>query len=101
MDLKDRWIYCSERMPPPDHNRSPVWKADTVPDVWNESKPCLVGILNKDYSRQLGAGVYCRRYDGSEYWSGTAEDGKDLRDLNVIAWQPFPRLPDPPLKEGS
>ena len=97
MDKLTGWVYCSDRLPSPDH----LCKFEDGSSSWTESKSCMVGVLNKDFSRQLGFGTYCRSVNGEEYWSGTTEDGEDLYKMNVVAWMPLPRLPDPPLKEDA
>ena len=91
------WIYCRDRLPSPDH----MEKFDDGSGAWTESKRCIVGVVNDDGSRQLGIGSYCRSDSGQEYWTGPSESGDDLYDLNVVAWIPFPALPDPPLKEDE
>ena len=88
---KADWIYCKDRLPDPDH-------MDRT-EHYSESKPCFVGILYDDGSKNIGVGTYIR-FPDEEYWEGVTADDDDLFDLNVYAWLPFSKLPDPPLGDS-
>jgi len=85
------WIYCKDRLPDPDHM--------DVTGHYSASKPCLVGVVDKNGNKNLGVGKYIRLSD-EEYWEGITADYDDLIDVQVIAWAQFKKLPDPPLGDS-
>ena len=85
------WTYCKDRLPDPDHMDEDGY--------YLKSKPCFVGVVDKDGNKNIGVGTYLRLSD-EEYWEGITADYDDLDDVEVIAWAQFTTLPDPPLGDS-
>lgn len=99
MIYKDAWIKCSEALPEADVEIEYI--DNGLLRSRKMSKNVSVGIQEKNGTKLLGCGSYVRQDDGRGWWEGFDENGRDLRNLNVVVWQPFHQLPDPPLKEET
>ena len=98
MIYKDAWIKCSDALP--EANMEIQYMDDGNIRFQKVSKNVSVCILERNGTKLLGCGSYVRRDDGREWWEGFDENGRDLRNQNVVAWQPFQQVPDPLLRDS-